>query len=1054
MKRITVSVVVLLLVGLFANNAFSWPVPDTGQTKCYDDEGNEIKPCPGPGELFYGQDGNYLINPPSYESLGGGTMVKDNVTGLIWEVKTDDGTVHDKDDSYSWYDIGNFINVLNSQTFGGYSDWRIPTPLELQTILSYNKWNPAIDEVYFPNCLLDYWSSATALPFVHLAYPVSFDTGSMYSLNKYFENSLRAARGVELSSSERFVINADGTVTDNQTGLMWQQRSSGSMNWQNALSYCESLVLAGYSDWRLPSAKELASILDFSRYSPAIDDSAFLGTFAEKYWSSSSIANQLGNAWCFDFDDGTFWHLEEKSTNQYVRAVRGGQRLSLEKLEILKPWQASKWNIDAPMPITWDPAGFSGNVAIFISRQGGRAGTFETIASSTSNDGYFQWTVTSPFTFNAMLKIEPVSDPTKGTVQGLFSIVNDVSIDPLHLKISEPSGEATFTIKLNKAPSDDVIIDLSTTNPGEFTLVDGSNNRANKLTVTLDGANWQTGVDVTVRAEADNTPDGNQISQVLTSTVNSDDPRFSGLNIANVSAMVEDNQTGVYVDSVYPTFGTFGEALDLTVRGLGFVDGTTQVFITPSGGSETEITSVTVDDDETLHVTIPGPASAVDYDLKVYNSPSETDVLPEAISFADSSTVTAQRAKKAIIVAGGGPFIDNDLWTATRRNANHAYAALFGQGYDADSIQYLSPAFNDVTGDGSNDVDDDASLSTLETAITDWSVNTSPAATDLMIYLIGPGRTGEFLLKSTEGYEVALSASTLDGWLDTVQSSLTGDLIVIIDSPQAGSFLAPLAAPGRIVISGSSAGERAWYLDDGEISFSWPFWDAVFNDGELLAAFDKADDLIGDVQTPSVDTDGNGTPDPRTRRTNLTEITVGRGRNVDTSPPSIGSVCSHTTLPAGDTDYELWAGSVDADNGISQVWARIFPPMQSYQPGDRPVLTLPTLRLRYDEVAEHYAELYKDFTENGTYKVLIHATDKREFQSIPKMVRVTQGGGDALLDGDLNADGTIGLADVMVALKAAAGMSVFNTAHIEPTGDERIGVEDALYLLQRVSGVR
>ena len=351
-------------------------------------------------------------------------------------------------------------------------------------------------------------------------------------------------------------------------------------------------------------------------------------------------------------------------------------------------------------------------------------------------------------------------------------------------------------------------------------------------------------------------------------------------------------------------------------------------------------------------------------------------------------------------------------------------------------------------------MDDDSSLANLENAITDWSVNTSPAATDLMIYLVGPGRTGEFLLKSTEGYEVSLSASTLNGWLDTVQSSLTGDLIVIIDSPQAGSFLGTLAAPGRVVVAGSSVGERAWYLDDGEISFSWPFWSSVFNGGELLAAFDTANDLIGDVQTPAVDENGDGTPDPRTRRTNLREITVGRGRNVDTSPPSIGAVCSHTTLSAGDTDYELWAGSVDADNGISQVWARIFPPMQSYQPGDRPVLTLPTLRLRYDWVAEHYAELYEDFTENGTYKVFIHATDKREFQSLPKLVRVIQGGGDTLLDGDLNADGTVGLADVMVALKAAAGMSVFNTAHLEPTGDDRVGVQDALFLLQRVSGVR
>ena len=233
-----------------------------------------------------------------------------------------------------------------------------------------------------------------------------------------------------------------------------------------------------------------------------------------------------------------------------------------------------------------------------------------------------------------------------------------------------------------------------------------------------------------------------------------------------------------------------------------------------------------------------------------------------AISFADPSTVTAQRAKKAVIVAGGGPFIDNDFWLATRRNARHAYAALFGQGYDADSIQYLSPGAEDVTGDGSNDVDDDATLATLENAITGWSVNTSPAATDLMIYLIGPGRGGQFLLKSTEGYEVALSASTLDGWLNTIQSSLTGDLIVIIDSPQSGSFLAPLADGGRVVIAGSSAGERAWYLDDGEISFSWPFWEAVLNGGELLAAFDAAKGFIEIVQTPGVDDRRQRDPGP------------------------------------------------------------------------------------------------------------------------------------------------------------------------------------------------
>ncbi|ETR68055.1 MAG: hypothetical protein OMM_04794 [Candidatus Magnetoglobus multicellularis str. Araruama] len=126
---------------------FTGRVPDTGQTKCYDNN-NEI-PCPNSGEDFYGQDANYNINPQSFtklDALGNDlpdsatewVMVRDNISGLIWEVKTDDGSIHDKDNTYTWYDSnpetngGNpgkngdgtdtedFINGLNDSNFGGF----------------------------------------------------------------------------------------------------------------------------------------------------------------------------------------------------------------------------------------------------------------------------------------------------------------------------------------------------------------------------------------------------------------------------------------------------------------------------------------------------------------------------------------------------------------------------------------------------------------------------------------------------------------------------------------------------------------------------------------------------------------------------------------------------------------------------------------------------------------------------------------------------------------------------------------------------------------------
>jgi hypothetical protein len=142
--------------------AVDCPIPDTGQTKCYDDT-QEIT-CPSPGQDFYGQDGNYTCNPHSYTSLAGGIMVQDNVTGLIWENKTDDGGIHDKDNTYNWQDAQDvFIATLNSQNFGGYSDWRLPTVKELSFLVDRDRDDPSINTTYFPNTVASgYWSSTTS----------------------------------------------------------------------------------------------------------------------------------------------------------------------------------------------------------------------------------------------------------------------------------------------------------------------------------------------------------------------------------------------------------------------------------------------------------------------------------------------------------------------------------------------------------------------------------------------------------------------------------------------------------------------------------------------------------------------------------------------------------------------------------------------------------------------------------------------------------------------------------------------------------------------------
>ena len=130
-------------------------------------------------------------------------------------------------------------------------------------------------------------------------------------------------------ASAALVDNGNGTVTDIGSGLMWQKATApGTYTWQQALSYCENLSLAGYSDWRLPNYNELWSLVDNSRHSPAIDPLLAPYTVSDFYWSSTSDTIPPPNpdaAWFVDFDLGGWSYVMYKSNSCYVRAVRGGQ---------------------------------------------------------------------------------------------------------------------------------------------------------------------------------------------------------------------------------------------------------------------------------------------------------------------------------------------------------------------------------------------------------------------------------------------------------------------------------------------------------------------------------------------------------------------------------------------------------------------------------------------------------------------------------------------------------------------------------------------------------
>jgi len=354
------------------NPPHPYTVVDTGQKKCYDNF-KEI-PCPKTGQPFYGQDAQYKGYEPHYVDNGNGTITDVN-TGLVWTkgLDWDENGVINYKDKMSYKEALKWVKKKNKEKYLGSSDWRLPSIKELYSLIQFSgidpdprsiktkKLIPFINKDYFDFAYGDTSSGERIIDaqFVSSTKYVSktmmgaetvfgvnfadgrikgYPAGPMPGRREDKQFYVYLVRGNPNYGKNDFIDNGDGTITDRATGLMWAKDDSGyGMTWKETLAWIEKKnkeKYLGYSDWRLPNAKELQSIVDYSRSPDTTDSPAISPIFKCNpikneenkpdygfYWTSTTHVGQHGggrSAVYISFGRALGWMRKPGPTRSHV----------------------------------------------------------------------------------------------------------------------------------------------------------------------------------------------------------------------------------------------------------------------------------------------------------------------------------------------------------------------------------------------------------------------------------------------------------------------------------------------------------------------------------------------------------------------------------------------------------------------------------------------------------------------------------------------------------------------------------------------------------------
>ncbi len=291
--------------------------------------------------LSFAAHAAYDFTPTSDFTDNGDGTVTHKLTGLTWMHcsmgQTWTGSICSGTASTHNFDQAKAL----TSTFAGHSDWRLPNPWELATIVDYDIDSPSINRVIFPSTLSSvFWSGFPYANDSSSAWYVNFNYGNVYGNYRSYNYSVRLVRGgqsigILTTPTVEFTDHGDGTATHKKTGLSWKRCSEG-QTWTGVTcsgtasghTYDQAVALtatfASKADWRVPNIQELLSIVEYGANGPAINTEIFPNTPSSGFWSGSPDANNLSYVWLVNFGVGDAYSYYRYNSNA-VRLVRGTQ---------------------------------------------------------------------------------------------------------------------------------------------------------------------------------------------------------------------------------------------------------------------------------------------------------------------------------------------------------------------------------------------------------------------------------------------------------------------------------------------------------------------------------------------------------------------------------------------------------------------------------------------------------------------------------------------------------------------------------------------------------